>query len=239
MVSTHSRPKAAGQVYLSCAYLHTCFNTQPPEGGWDQGLLCLSCIIVSTHSRPKAAGRDTLRQDTHRHVSTHSRPKAAGFLMYRKCDLVDVSTHSRPKAAGLYIYRQFAFQMFQHTAARRRLGAPTCIALLHRPVSTHSRPKAAGAFSVFAVILSPCFNTQPPEGGWFTDDRVFHTSCGFQHTAARRRLGHADANGIPRVWFQHTAARRRLVPLFFRRPTNSGFNTQPPEGGWRLRQPLI
>ena len=53
-VSTHSRPKAAAkkkslpptdkpfqhtaarrrlQAYLYCAYLHTCFNTQPPEGG--------------------------------------------------------------------------------------------------------------------------------------------------------------------------------------------------------------
>ena len=144
-------------MYLSCAYLHTCFNTQPPEGGWDQGLLCLSCIIVSTHSRPKAAG----------------------FLMYRKCDLVDVSTHSRPKAAGLYIYRQFAFQMFQHTAARRRLGAPTCIALLHRPVSTHSRPKAAGSQTTGFSILLAGFNTQPPEGGWAMRTPTVFPECGF------------------------------------------------------------
>ena len=34
IVSTHSRPKAAGQV-LSIFVLYTHrFNTQPPEGGW-------------------------------------------------------------------------------------------------------------------------------------------------------------------------------------------------------------
>ena len=35
MVSTHSRPKAAGRINVKCLIsLNTCFNTQPPEGGW-------------------------------------------------------------------------------------------------------------------------------------------------------------------------------------------------------------
>ena len=35
----------------------TCFNTQPPEGGWDVLLKMEQAeIIVSTHSRLKAAG---------------------------------------------------------------------------------------------------------------------------------------------------------------------------------------
>ena len=36
--------------------IDTCFNTQPPEGGWlrDSGRLIV--VDVSTHSRPKAAG---------------------------------------------------------------------------------------------------------------------------------------------------------------------------------------
>ena len=33
-VSTHSRPKAAGAVSFIIAFRLTCFNTQPPEGGW-------------------------------------------------------------------------------------------------------------------------------------------------------------------------------------------------------------
>ena len=54
------------------------------------------------------------------------------------------------------------------------------------------------------------FNTQPPEGGWAeimsSDRRLF----GFQHTAARRRLGCLSSF-------------RLLLHCF---------NTQPPEGGW-------
>ena len=33
-VSTHSRPKAAGLWLFFCYPLPVCFNTQPPEGGW-------------------------------------------------------------------------------------------------------------------------------------------------------------------------------------------------------------
>ena len=41
-----------------------------------------------------------------------------------------VSTHSRPKAAGFALQITHAFDLFQHTAARRRLDFP-----LHRPQS--------------------------------------------------------------------------------------------------------
>ena len=56
LVSTHSRPKAAGKCLKKC--------------------VCGLC--VSTHSRPKAAGvpRPDLKPNSP--VSTHSRPKAAG-----------------------------------------------------------------------------------------------------------------------------------------------------------------
>ena len=33
-VSTHSRPKAAGFFGARIRPLDSCFNTQPPEGGW-------------------------------------------------------------------------------------------------------------------------------------------------------------------------------------------------------------
>ena len=33
-VSTHSRPKAAGLATVIVAVFNSCFNTQPPEGGW-------------------------------------------------------------------------------------------------------------------------------------------------------------------------------------------------------------
>ena len=56
-VSTHSRPKAAG-------------NPNPPHP---------PNTTVSTHSRPKAAGGAFETLTTAGSVSTHSRPKAAGL----------------------------------------------------------------------------------------------------------------------------------------------------------------
>ena len=57
IVSTHSRPKAAGPTFAVSAKDLAGFNTQPPEGGW--GLIAgkqSKRPKVSTHSRPKAAG---------------------------------------------------------------------------------------------------------------------------------------------------------------------------------------
>ena len=56
-VSTHSRPKAAGDPEIYGARIN----------------------LVSTHSRPKAAGLTSSVHMSRLPVSTHSRPKAAGF----------------------------------------------------------------------------------------------------------------------------------------------------------------
>ena len=100
LVSTHSRPKAAGA----------------------SNILVFPFLVVSTHSRPKAAGpkiNPFLFHFTFQHtaarrrlaiklnvngiylfVSTHSRPKAAGLYFSLSSKILLVSTHSRPKAAG-------------------------------------------------------------------------------------------------------------------------------------------
>ena len=62
LVSTHSRPKAAGYIN-SNSVEYTC---------------------VSTHSRPKAAGHTAATLFLIVMVSTHSRPKAAGRLIWCK-----------------------------------------------------------------------------------------------------------------------------------------------------------
>ena len=210
-VSTHSRPKAAGPRTADgrCS-TRKCFNTQPPEGGWPQGLTGPQGQRgVSTHSRPKAAGHfdrscDGYRQFQHtaarrrlvvvstttrvRHtVSTHSRPKAAGTVFVCAAFYLLVSTHSRPKAAGAMQMILKQKKLFQHTAARRRLVTHSPLSSPDVAVSTHSRPKAAGlskpAYGCIAV---------------------------FQHTAARRRLGINSCTSA----------------------SGQSFNTQPPEGGW-------
>ena len=100
-VSTHSRPKAAGnangQVVQTIwfqltaarrrlAYLisakrggRASFNSQPPEGGWATGCNAAADDWVSTHSRPKAAGI-TNKQITIIFSGFNSQPPEGGWL---------------------------------------------------------------------------------------------------------------------------------------------------------------
>ena len=86
-VSTHSRPKAAGN-YIN-------------HNGTEE--------LVSTHSRPKAAGIGNKAAFGGQDVSTHSRPKAAGSTRPKNKQRPPVSTHSRPKAAGRRMWRKSAY----------------------------------------------------------------------------------------------------------------------------------
>ena len=81
-------------------------------------------------------------------------------------ELTAVSTHSRPKAAGKATAPGWPAEMFQLTAARRRLEGKVMLTINKHPVSTHSRPKAAGDIN---------------EEDWEELKQ-------FQLTAARRRL---------------------------------------------------
>ena len=109
--------------------LYSCFNTQPPEGGWERPrrvaegnpvfqhtaarrrlgwcfVACRLCIDVSTHSRPKAAGCSTVSSiigiDLFQHTAARRRLEGRLKIPARR-------------------------QVFQHTAARRRLGRLMCI----------------------------------------------------------------------------------------------------------------
>ena len=104
------------------------------------------------------------------------------------CRVSWVSTHSRPKAAGAQTHLDLTANVFQHTAARRRLAWVKVAYDKEVTVSTHSRPKAAGIKADLPKCDPSGFNTQPPEGGWVTNSTVKEASKGFQHTAARRRL---------------------------------------------------
>ena len=100
-VSTHSRPKAAGDRGTAKHFRTVGFNTQPPEGGWLHRFIAHALFpVVSTHSRPKAAGPFGINKSCLTIVSTHSRPKAAGISERFYLHSCRVSTHSRPKAAG-------------------------------------------------------------------------------------------------------------------------------------------
>ena len=76
-----------------------------------------------------------------------------------------------------------------------------------------------------------CFNTQPPEGGC-TITLPMLTCAAFQHTAARRRLDAPDKIGHINVVSTHSRP-KAAVTFFINTNKPTGFNTQPPEGGWR------
>ena len=54
IVSTHSRPKAAGAVGHGADFVR-CFNTQPPEGGWGQKQASRPAI-TSFNTQPPEGG---------------------------------------------------------------------------------------------------------------------------------------------------------------------------------------
>ncbi len=126
--------------------------------------------------------------------------------------------------------------MFQHTAARRRLGYTDGDNKYPLAVSTHSRPKAAG-FSGFPVSVLGVVSTHSrpkaaglndtyaAKGGKYVSTHSRPKAAGlmafcsswiywFQHTAARRRLAIKQAHGHASKLFQHTAARRRLANVW-------------------------
>ena len=180
-VSTHSRPKAAGQarqlqgrrymfqhtaarrrlatMSLICQ-IHTWFQHTAARRRLGPQNGC-GCMTERFNTQPPEggwlgcyAGQDCA------FVSTHSRPKAAGINQHRQYPQRYVSTHSRPKAAGtecLHIIVMVAVSTHSRPkAAGKRCGA----ALNCWSVSTHSRPKAAGASlkslapSGFAALIS-------------------------------------------------------------------------------------
>ena len=190
-VSTHSRPKAAGRNRAVLFAAQHGFNTQPPEGGW---LLFTSLLFFFYLFQHTAARR-----------------RLVGIIAKIILKLV-VSTHSRPKAAGSSCMHQ-----------------KYC-----RHVSTHSRPKAAGYSNVLTCRTPLCFNTQPPEGGWYHHSRANRLNHKVSTHSRPKAAGYDKCkHSKHNIQFQHTAARRRLAP-----PTSVflellGFNTQPPEGGWK------
>ena len=171
LVSTHSRPKAAGRLRKRQATWRQSFNTQPPEGGWFVGLgsILIGFMFQHTAARRRLAQQSQLLPHPI-HVSTHSRPKAAGndmkpIFQRRK------SFNTQPPEGG-WVFCGCSLEESQ--------------------VSTHSRPKAAGLLPLCCRWSLCRFNTQPPEGGWFIpehfQDVCFRVSTHSRPKAAGRNI---------------------------------------------------
>ena len=122
-VSTHSRPKAAGSQSRKKKPTRHCFNTQPPEGGWGVG------------------GREFWVN-----LGFNTQPPEGGWLVLRRMRLLRPCFNTQPPEGGWgsKATTPLNLKMFQHTAARKRLGLGIVSVKQRLTVSTHSRPKAAG-----------------------------------------------------------------------------------------------
>ena len=66
---------------------------------------------------------------------------------------------------GLIISKCLFIKMFQHAAARRRLASGNILESLWEGFQhAAARRRLAGCRA--PSVARPCFNTQPPEGGW-------------------------------------------------------------------------
>ena len=221
--------------------LNQSFNTQPPEGGWNDCKARHKALSVSTRSRPKAAGHDFLFVLRLQHVSTRSRPKAAGNHGDNAVLFIGVSTRSRPKAAGQQASRSSKksnpFQhaaarrrlvekfvgvnltgLFQHAAARRRLEAidsgsyPDIVI-----VSTRSRPKAAGIFKIPRFRRAGVSTRSRPKAAGNILDPSQMSVNRFNTQPPEGGWVRCEVQIDSFLRFQHAAARRRLGHCAMRR----------------------
>ena len=103
-VSTHSRPKAAGWIRKQQALALKRFNSQPPEGGWDDGEVVVVGQQFRFNSQPPEGGW---------RIQYFSIYNAAMFQL----------TAAR-RRLGARRTKSGARKSFQLTAARRRLVQP-------------------------------------------------------------------------------------------------------------------
>ena len=99
--------------------------------------------------------------------------------------------------------------LFQHTAARRRLDGYFVAYENHICFNTQP-PEGGWPSENKRPFLLVCFNTQPPEGGWLSSR--LPSCCPIVSTHSRPKAAGIEA----------------VLPV----PLSPSFNTQPPEGGW-------
>ena len=175
-VSTHSRPKAAGQESSLWLQGHVGFNTQPPEGGWadKDGVIYPPYWFQHTAARRRLARPkgEVFHFSQFQHTAARRRLVYADDGTAMALEFQHTAARRRLGAIHTAWVFMMAFQhtaarrrldanvlastaeaSFQHTAARRRLGFAYRRQYPKQIVSTHSRPKAAGPFFTAKFVL--------------------------------------------------------------------------------------
>ena len=133
---------------------------------------------------------------------------------------------------GKILDNAVAFILFQHTAAQRRLAIALCIIDIIIDVSTHSRPKAAGVQSSIRRTNHPCFNTQPPKGGWNSRRYPLRAKHRFNTQPPKGGWLLLEQQAAVSVVSTHSRPKAAGSNTWNAAKAAHGFNTQPPKGGW-------
>ena len=187
------------------------FNTQPPEGGWEDK----DAVIYPPYWFQHTAARRRLGifiklvlvQILFQHTAARRRLVKE---ILNDLNTHNVSTHSRPKAAGLSDRARSTMAWFQHTAARRRLEKRWLNRKKSKAFQHTAARRRLGRLAPRRYCCSTRFNTQPPEGGW------------------KKILISRDGQNVSTHSRPKAAGTGHAIPLLM----CHGFNTQPPEGGW-------
>ena len=110
----------------------TCFNTQPPEGGW-QVLLPMQGICFCFNTQPPEGGWRFNVSDTSQVYSFNTQPPEGGWKpLNPQYPMLSWFQHTAARRRLVSAsYCSLISVLFQHTAARRRLE-PLSKALLHQ-----------------------------------------------------------------------------------------------------------
>ena len=105
VVSTHSRLKAAGIGGVYCSDRRVSFNTQPPEGGW-QNAFPIGIDAICFNTQPPEGGWTLALRRHHLLGGFNTQPPEGGWMISDGGTIpLPVSTHSRLKAAGASRHR--------------------------------------------------------------------------------------------------------------------------------------
>ncbi len=166
----------------------------------------------------------------------NTQPPEGGWLRIdRRADEMRSFNTQPPEGGWLMLTVRRKRNVFQHTAARRRLVQTSTRKPGVYVVSTHSRPKAAGTeIGSKLLLVGVSTHSRPKAAGYVAQilsaaGRVSTHSRPKAAGERNRRLG-----GENRV---STHSRPKAAGLAFEAFSVGGpsFNTQPPEGGWRVR----
>ena len=151
LVSTHSRPKAAGGNGRLLFPNSKSFNTQPPEGGWMAAVWGMKLLWQFQHT---AARRrlGPMSPVSGERCSFNTQPPEGGWPSLRSQLLQSRSFNTQPPEGGWIV----------------------CSCCLSCKACFNTQPPEGGWHNAAgSSVHHDSFNTQPPEGGW--GDRFFNS----------------------------------------------------------------